>query len=141
MPALKTYHLFISHAWKYGDQYERLIRLLDHAPRFIYRDHSAPEDDPLIPAGKAVSNRRITKAIERRIEPVHCVLVLSGMYVAHREWMQKEIDIAIAYEKPIIGVIPRGRQRLPRIVTDFACPVRWNTDSIVSAIRKSAVSG
>ena len=29
MPALKTYDVFISHAWKYNDQYYNLINMLN----------------------------------------------------------------------------------------------------------------
>lgn len=42
MPELKTYDLFISHAWKYGDEYCNLIYLLDKAPCFSYRNYSPP---------------------------------------------------------------------------------------------------
>ena len=42
MPQLKIYDLFISHAWKYGEEYDRLISLLNAAPYFYYRDYSAP---------------------------------------------------------------------------------------------------
>ena len=34
MPELKTYKLFISHAWAYGDEYDRIISILNQAPRF-----------------------------------------------------------------------------------------------------------
>lgn len=32
MPYLKTYNLFISHAWAYGESYHRLVNLLNQAP-------------------------------------------------------------------------------------------------------------
>lgn len=47
MPNLKTYDLFISHAWKYGDDYDRLVALLDSALYFSYRNYSAPKDKPI----------------------------------------------------------------------------------------------
>ena len=42
MPYLKTYNLFISHAWAYGESYNRLINLLNQAPYFSYKNYSAP---------------------------------------------------------------------------------------------------
>lgn len=36
MPYLKTYNLFISHAWAYGESYHRLVNLLNQAPYFFY---------------------------------------------------------------------------------------------------------
>ena len=35
----KIYNLFISHSWAYGDEYDRLIDLLNSDPYFSYRDY------------------------------------------------------------------------------------------------------
>lgn len=43
----KLHHIFISHAWKYGAEYDRLVNLLDSAVDFTYRNYSAPKDNPL----------------------------------------------------------------------------------------------
>ena len=45
MPSLYDYRLFISHAWKYGDDYDRLVRFLDNANYFSYRNYSAPREN------------------------------------------------------------------------------------------------
>lgn len=34
MPSLKTYDLFISHAWKYNSEYYKLERILNDTPQF-----------------------------------------------------------------------------------------------------------
>lgn len=48
MPSLKTYDIFISHAWRYGSDYEHLVNLLDSALFFNYRNYSAPKINPSI---------------------------------------------------------------------------------------------
>lgn len=137
MPALKTYDLFISHAWRYGDDYEKLTNLLDKADLFIYRNYSAPKEKPLFPPGRTIPKKTVIEKIENKIKPVNAVLVLSGMYETYRDWIQTEIEIAQAYDKPIIGIVPRGQQRTPQDIQDIAIEmVSWNTNSIVSAIRK-----
>lgn len=139
MPSLKTYDLFISHAWKYGDDYNRLINLLDKASNFCYRNYSAPQDNPLknLNGTNVVNKAQITSAIGRKIAPVNAVLVISGLYYNYREWMQKEIDIAIEKSKPIIAIKPWGNDYMPSAVRDVAdAIVNWNTSSIVEAIRK-----
>jgi len=35
------------------------------------------------------------------------------MYVAHRQWIQSEIESALDFKKPIVGVAPRGQERIP----------------------------
>mgnify|MGYP002680818413 FL=1 len=142
MPSLKTYDLFISHAWKYGDDYDRLINLLDDAPNFYYRNYSAPEDNPLKNRnGTDVTNKtQIKDAIRRKINPVNCVLVISGIYYNNREWMQFELDYAKQKNKPIVAIKPRGNVIMPTEITDVADEVvNWNTDSIVTAIRNNSL--
>jgi hypothetical protein len=43
----KTYNIFISHSWSYGDAYDRLVELLKAKPYFRYKDYSVPKDDPI----------------------------------------------------------------------------------------------
>ena len=139
MPALFNYHIFISHAWKYGDEYERLIKLLDGAPNFSYLNYSAPKDKPLqnLDATDVRTKADIKAAIDRKIAPSSCVLVISGMYAAYREWMQYEIDTAKRMGKPIIAISPWGGSVIPTAVSLAATKiVGWNSSSIVSAIRQ-----
>lgn len=43
MPTLKTYRLFISHSWTYGDAYERLVKFFKEHPNFSWKDYSVPK--------------------------------------------------------------------------------------------------
>jgi len=140
MPNSKTYNIFISHAWRYSDDYKRLVNLLNKAPRFEWRNYSDPRHDPVIDPNTDVGHREMKKELDEQIRPVNCVIVISGMYVAYRYWIQTEIDIATRYRKPIIGVRPRGQERIPQAVQDVAEEiVGWNTDSIVSAVRRHSL--
>lgn len=139
MPSLKTYDVFISHAWKYGEQYNALIDLLKKASNFYFRNYSAPSDNPLknLNETDVKTKSEITSAIERKIKPVNAVVVISGMYANNREWMEKEIEIALKYNKPIIAVKPRGNTNVPTYIQNTSdIIVSWSTSSIVDAIRK-----
>lgn len=140
LPALKTYDIFISHAWRYNEDYYRLIHLLEKAPNFNFRNYSVPEHDPVLDPDDENDRKELLAALDRQIRPVNCVLIISGMYVAYSYWIQKEIDIAVSYSKPIVGLIPRGAQKIPKAVQDVAKEmVGWTTDSIVAAIRKHSI--
>jgi hypothetical protein len=140
MPTLKTYDLFLSHVWRNTDnsEYYRLKNLLDNANNFKWRNYSVPKHDPLDTKTDAeLTDAELREALKRQISPVNCFLIISGMYVKHRKWIQEELDIARSYNKPIVGIIPRGQERTPVEVQKVAKEMLgWNTDSIVSAIRK-----
>jgi hypothetical protein len=136
MPPLRTYNLFISHAWSYRDAYHRLVDLLNGARAFQWKDYSVPEHDPL----NTSSARALRAGLQRQMQLVHCVLAISGVYASHSNWMQEELGLANGFGKPVIAVAPRGSQRISGVVQDAAVQiVNWNTDSIVDAIRRHAL--
>lgn len=136
MPRLKTYDLFITHAWRHDGDYNRLVNLLLAAPLFKWRNYSVPRHDPL----DANNALRLRQALDRQIRPVNAVLIISGMYVNYRDWIQYEMEIAQHYNKPMIGIRPRGAERTPKAVQQAAwAMVGWNTNSIVQAIRECAI--
>jgi hypothetical protein len=130
--------LFISHAWDYKADYEGLVSLLQQPDRFFrWKNISIPFDDPLpgIPH-LPKSNRCLVHQLDERISQADCLLVLAGMYAAHRAWIQSEIEAAQDFKKPIIAVAPRGQERFPDAVMKAAAKtVGWNRASIVNAIR------
>lgn len=130
MPALKTYDLFISHAWDYNDEYYSLVKMLNEAPNFRWRNYSVPEHDPL------AGGSRLRQQLRNQVRPVNAVIILAGMYVNYRDWIQAELDLAREYNKPIIGIYPWGQERAPAQVVEAAeTMTRWNTESVIEAIR------
>lgn len=130
---LKNYHLFISHAWDYNEDYYSLINKLNDYPYFSYKNYSVPEHDAL----NTTTNKRLYEALERQIAPTSVVLIIAGMYYYHREWIQNEIQIAKDKKKPIIAIKPWDAKKMPIEVSNEATVVvNWNVDSIVTAIRQ-----
>lgn len=140
MPELKTYDLFLSHAWRYNDDYYRLEKMLKEAPLFKWRNYSVPVHDPLIDPNTTVGKAKLTELLDRQVRPVNCVIILGGMYAAYSEWILKEIKLAQSYNKPIIGVYPWGQVNMPKVVQDAADElVNWQTSSIIAAIRRQSL--
>ena len=65
------------------------------------------------------------------------IVIPTGMYANYSEWIQKEIDGADAYNKPILAVNPWGQERKSTVVYS-ACSklVGWNSESVVDGIWK-----
>lgn len=117
--------MFISPAWKYNSD---------------YKNYSVPRHDPVIDPNSDAGRKTLTLALDNQIRPVNCVLIISGMYVSNKYWLQKEISLAKSYKKPIIGLVPWGQDRTPSDVQTVAIEmVGWNSNSIVSAIRKHSL--
>ena len=136
MPALKTYDVFISHAWTYHDDYYRVVNFLNESKNFKWRNYSVPFHDPV----DGSSTNRLKEALRRQMRPANIVLILSGMYAAHSGWIEFEIDFAEALTKPMVGIRPWGQQRLPKMVSETVDEmVGWNTSSIVRAIRRHSL--
>lgn len=129
-----VYELFLSHAWDYDDDYERLVRLLNNAYGFHWRNLSIPSNDRIHQLSNGLE---IRNALSFYIRKAECVLICAGMYCAHREWIQAEIDIAQEFRKPILGVELWGQERTPvEVQTSAARMIGWNTDSILDAVRE-----
>ncbi|MCK8517689.1 TIR domain-containing protein [Methanoculleus sp. 7T] len=130
----KHYHLFISHSWTYSDAYDGLTKLLKNRPYFYYSDYSVPKNDPIHTNG---TDKDLKEAIERKIGPCGVVIILAGVYSTYSKWINKEIDIAQKYGKPILAIEPWGSERTSTVVKNAADRiVKWNTESIVAAIRE-----
>lgn len=134
MPQLFNYHIFISHAWKYSDDYNRLVATLRNSSYFSCYDYSINADKSL--TSKRVPDYQICQSLEEQIKHASVVLVLLGMYAASHEWIQTEVDIAVSLGKPVIGIKPWGQERLPQeIVSKCNKIVGWNGPSIIDSIR------
>ena len=130
-------NLFISHSWNYKDHYERLVAMLRDRSYFEFNNHSVPKDDPIHDAD---NDSELYDAIKDKMQGCHAVLIMAGVYSSYSKWIKKEIKIAqeeFDNAKPIIAVAPWGAEYTSQIVKDSADEiVRWNTNSIVKAIRK-----
>ncbi len=139
MPNLKNYNLFISHSWGYSDAYEKLCKLLKDAPNFVYSDYSIPKDDPVHTKSDSV----LYDAIKTKISFCNAVIILAGVYSSYSKWIDEEIKIAnngFDHKKPIIAIEPWDSEKTSQIVKNNAIEVvKWNTSSIVDAIRKHAI--
>lgn len=135
MPHLFDYHIFISHAWKYSDDYNRLVTTLRNSSCFSCYDYSINADKSL--TSKRVPSSQIYQSLEEQIKHASVVLVLLGMYAAYHDWIQTEVDIAVRLGKPVIGIKPWGQERLPQeIVPKCDKIVGWNGPSIIDSIRE-----
>lgn len=133
----RTYNIFISHSWSYGEQYEGLKKLLDADPYFKYADYSVPKDDPINDVG---TDKELKEAITEQMKHASVVLILAGVYSTYSKWINKEIEIAkngFEVPKKIIAVEYWGSEKTSTKVKENADKiVKWNSDSVIKAIKE-----
>ncbi len=88
---MRTYNIFISHSWTYGDAYDKLIEMLEEAPYFLHKDYSGPKNDP---AHNAPTDLQLEEAIGNKIHPCSAVVIMAGKYATYSKWIRKEIKMA-----------------------------------------------
>ena len=129
-----TYNLFISHSWAYGDAYDKLVDMLNNKSYFDYKNYSVPKNDPI---HNATNEQQLKEAIRRQIQPTSCVLILAGVYSTYSKWINIEIELAHSMGKKVIAIEPWGAEKTSLVVKYAADRIaKWNTDSIVNAIRE-----
>lgn len=138
---MATYNIFISHAWKYSSEYDKIVQWLNEAQaegKLTWKNYSVPQHDPLIDPNTIVGKNKLKEMLKVQIAPASKVIVISGMYAAYSDWIAHEIDTSVGYYKYMIGVEPWGQERVPdKVRSNANIMVGWNKNSVINAILNS----
>lgn len=128
-----TYNVFISHSWDYVDDLKNLRNMLESRGYFHVNFMETPPHDPI----NSTNSAYVKSVIKNHIKNSNVVIGIAGGYASQSEWMRWELDTAISDGIPVLGVIPWGQINVSKVVQERATEiVRWNTESIVDAIRR-----
>jgi hypothetical protein len=128
----RNYKVFISHSWSHIEDLRSLRNLLENRGYFNVEFEEATPDIPI----NSDNAYYVRQRLKQKISNSDIVLGIAGIYASHSEWMEWELDKALELGISIVGVIPRGAERISTVVSSRSKQdVRWNTESIVEAIR------
>jgi hypothetical protein len=136
----RVYDLFITHAWRYHDDWTRLVDLLDQFLDQSWRNFSVPWYDPALDPNTEAGKRLVYRWLEQQIVPSCGVILLSSVYEnkSARKWVEIEVEMARKHDKRIIGLPAFGKTSMSpeaaRLV-DAICP--WDLAQLVSALAHS----
>jgi len=101
-----TCDVFITHAWRYHDDWNRSAEILDNVAGFKWRNFSVPWYDPAMDPNTAVGGEFVRNWLESQILPCHAVLFLDSVYAVKsaKKWLDLELEMARAAGKPVIGL-------------------------------------
>lgn len=131
-------NVFVSHAWSYSEVYNTLEQWIfneswsvDGVP-INFKDYSIPKHNPI---HNARTEKELQDAIFNEIYKSHVIVIPTGMYSTYSRWIQKEINGAKGWSKPILAVNPRGQERTSGVVVDNADEhVGWTKKSVIDGI-------
>lgn len=131
------FDIFITHAWRYHEDWTRISEMLDKLPGLAWRNFSLPWHDPAMDPNSEVGGKFIRHFLETQIIPVHGVVLLSGVYAVKsaRRWLDLEVEMARKHRKPIIGIPAIGADSVPVDVIALCdkC-VGWDAAAVVAAL-------
>lgn len=131
----KDYKIFISHSWAHTNELEALQNLLNARGYFNVEFMEASKKVPI----NSQNAPYVKSVLKQKILNSNIILGLAGIYASHSEWMIWELETAKNNNIPIVGVIPRGRERISsEVYSRSLVDVKWNTESIIAAIRSYA---
>ena len=132
----RNYNVFISHSWSHHSDLEALRNLINQRPYFHANYSEVSRDEPI----NSINASYIRTRLRERLQSADVIIALAGIYASHSQWMEWELDTALSLGKRIIGLVPRGNERVSAMVSSRASTIiRWNTESIITAIRTYSI--
>ena len=133
---MKAPNIFISHQWLYDTEYHSLKDKFD-ALHWKHYDYSVPSHDSF----DLNKKKEIANALEEQIRQCNFFIVFARMATINSQWVEKEVEFAIKYNKYILGVKPWNYAgNIPIFIQD-ACNsngqiVGFNAPSITQIINR-----
>jgi len=133
----KNYDLFVTHAWRYHQDWTAFCTLLDNTPGLIWRNFSLPWHDPAMSPNSTVGSMFIRDVLKSQIVPVHGVIFLAGVYgiKSAQAWLDLEIEVARDHNKPVIAIPPMGEITVPHDMPSFCdASAGWCGEEVIAAL-------
>jgi len=131
------YDLFVTHAWRYHNDWSKISDMLDKTPGLSWRNFSLPWHDPAMNPNTEIGGKFIRHFLENQIIPVHGVILLAGAYSikSNRGWLDMEVDMARRHNKPIIGLPAIDATTVPDEVNALCdASVGWDVQELIGCL-------
>ena len=133
----KNYDLFVTHAWRFHEDWTKFTEFMDQIPGILWRNFSLPWHDPAISPNTEVGGRFIRSSLESQIIPVHVVVLLAGVYEIRsaRLWVDMEVEMAKKHNKPIVALPAINEDSIPaELVALCDATSGWDAARLIATI-------
>lgn len=101
--------VFISHLFNDGDDYEIILNAITQACPFDFHNYSCTYNYPLYMLGIRHPLYDVKKKVRNRIKSSSLFIVVLNYYADYSLWMKYELQQAVRYQLPMIGIWPHQR--------------------------------
>lgn len=127
--------VYVTHTFQESDDYLRVFEFLESMEQFFYINCSKPENVPQSGGLDAIKDEYIAQ-----IKECEAVIVLASLYMAKKDIVRYQMDVAEANDKPLIAIRPFGGmmdspQELIERVSEH---IEWNEREIVDSLKRQA---
>ncbi len=139
MKITSMYDIFITHAWRYHDDWVRLSSLFDAEKAIKWRNFSVPWYDPALDPNTELGARAVRSWLEGQIRAVMGTVLLDSVYAVKstRKWLELEVEISRSHSKPVVAIPAHGSSTISDEATALADGVAgWNANEIISTLEK-----
>jgi len=136
-PWQRTYDLFVTHAWRYHDDWNRFSELMNGVAHFKWRNFSVPWYDPAVDVNNDAGKKFVADWLEKQIIPSHAVVALDSVLSVNsaKRWVEQELAIARELKKPVLGLPSFGKtEGSPALVGLVDQVLIWDGPAVAQAI-------
>jgi Thoeris protein ThsB, TIR-like domain len=136
---MQVYDIFITHAWRYHDDWIKLSNLLDAHKSIKWRNFSVPWYDPALDPNTALGARAIRSWLDGQIRPVIGTILLDSVYAVKsaRKWLDLEIELSRAHAKPVLAIPAYSATSVSREAIEVSDGIAaWNAAEIIESLEK-----
>lgn len=134
-----TCDLFLTHAWRYHEDWKQMVQLLNAHGLRSWRNFSLPWYDPALDPRTPEGGQIVCRHLETQIIPCDAVLLLAGVYeqIGCRKWVDMEVTMARRHRKPIIAIPAIGAAEPSAEVMALAdTSAAWDAAAIMALTRQ-----
>jgi len=136
----RTYDVFVTHAWRYHEDWNRFSDLMNGVAQFRWRNFSVPWYDPAIDVHTESGRKFVEDWLEQQIRPVHAVVALDSVLAVKsaRHWIAREIEVGRQHGKPIFGMPGSTAAASPELAGLVDRVLPWDGQAVAEAIAQVA---
>lgn len=135
----RQYDIFITHAWRYHDDWTRLCERLDQSPAIAWRNFSVPWFDPVMDPNTETGMQMVHRWLESQIMPAAVVVLLTSVYAVKsaRKWVDLEVAMARRHGKPIVGLPAFTDTEVPADIRSMVSAIApWDVTALVETFER-----